>query len=146
MKAKSHVKRRGGFTLVEILIVVVILGILAAIVVPQFANATDDARQGNIRSQVQTLENQIELFRAREGAYPAIDGLWTTLMDGDYIKSEPRAPFWNGAAGGETSISAFDGDGAWWYNAATGDLAPGAGTPAAIQAEFLPPVEEGEGG
>ena len=41
-------RRAKGFTLVEILIVVVILGILAAIVVPQFTNATQDAQGGNL--------------------------------------------------------------------------------------------------
>ncbi len=59
-----------GFTLVEILIVVVILGILAAIVVPQFTNAANDARQGNVETQTSTLQNQIELFAAQNsGAY-----------------------------------------------------------------------------
>ena len=50
---------RNAFTLVEILIVVVILGILAAIVVPQFTNATQDAQAGNIQTQLDTLNNQI---------------------------------------------------------------------------------------
>ena len=62
-----------GFTLVEILIVVVILGILAAIVVPQFTNAANEARMGNIRTQTSTLENQIELYAAQNsGAYPTL--------------------------------------------------------------------------
>ena len=43
---------RSGFTLVEILIVVVILGILAAIVIPQFTNATQDAQGGNLKAQL----------------------------------------------------------------------------------------------
>ena len=42
--------RKKGFTLVEILIVVIILGILAAIVIPQFANASGDARTTNLRA------------------------------------------------------------------------------------------------
>ena len=47
--------RRAGFTLVEILIVVIILGILAAIVIPQFTNASQDARESSLLSQLQTL-------------------------------------------------------------------------------------------
>ena len=55
--------KKSGFTLVEILIVVVILGILAAIVIPQFTSASTDARQNSLTSQVQTLRSQIELYK-----------------------------------------------------------------------------------
>ena len=50
---------KGGFTLVEILIVVIILGILAAIVIPQFTNASQDARKSSLSSQLQTVRSQI---------------------------------------------------------------------------------------
>jgi general secretion pathway protein G len=53
---------RRGFTLVEILIVVIILGILAAIVIPQFSNASNDARKSSLVSQLQTLRSQIQLY------------------------------------------------------------------------------------
>jgi general secretion pathway protein G len=59
--ARRLVKK--GFTLVEILIVVIILGILAAIVIPQFTSASDDARKNSLTSQVQTLRSQIELYK-----------------------------------------------------------------------------------
>jgi prepilin-type N-terminal cleavage/methylation domain-containing protein len=90
---------RKGFTLVEILIVVVILGILAAIVVPQFTNATQDAQGGNILTQLETLNNQIELYRARTAATNAdLEAMfggatpWQGLIAGGYLKSEPRHP------------------------------------------------------
>lgn len=57
MKAKS------GFTLVEILIVVVILGILAAIVIPQFTNASVEAKVSSVVSDLQTMRSQIELYK-----------------------------------------------------------------------------------
>ncbi len=60
-----QVKR--GFTLVEILIVVIILGILAAIVIPQFTNASQDARKSSLVSQLQTLRSQIELYKLQHG-------------------------------------------------------------------------------
>jgi general secretion pathway protein G len=66
---------RKGFTLVEILIVVIILGILAAIVIPQFTNASQDARRSSMTSQLQTLRSQVELFKLQHhDAYPTTDG------------------------------------------------------------------------
>src|SRR5207248_11238453 len=59
----ARVNRKTGFTLVEILIVVIILGILAAIVIPQFTNASQDARESALLSQLQTLRSQIELYK-----------------------------------------------------------------------------------
>ncbi len=96
---------RKAFTLVEILIVVVILGILAAIVIPQFTNATQDAQGGNIQSQLDTLNNQLELYKARHnGSLPAdfMAGgatAWDTLKAEGYIKAAPRNPACPNAAG-----------------------------------------------
>jgi len=56
-------KNREGFTLVEILIVVVILGVLAAIVVPQFSSAASDARVSSLRSNLLAVRKQIELYK-----------------------------------------------------------------------------------
>ena len=60
---KTQRNHRKGFTLVEILIVVIILGILAAIVIPQFTNASQDARKNSLTSQLQTIRSQVELYK-----------------------------------------------------------------------------------
>ena len=67
-----------GFTLIEILIVVIILGILAAIVIPQFTNASKDAKQSSLVTMVQSLRSQIALFKLQHndrlpGANPLVD-------------------------------------------------------------------------
>ncbi|HMB94403.1 MAG TPA: prepilin-type N-terminal cleavage/methylation domain-containing protein [Tepidisphaeraceae bacterium] len=58
---RAYHTRKSGFTLVEILIVVIILGILAAIVIPQFTNASEDARKNSLTSQLQTIRSQLSL-------------------------------------------------------------------------------------
>jgi len=69
--AKSDL--RPGFTLVEILIVVVILGILAAIVIPQFANATEDTRKTAFVTEMRIFTDAILRFEIDNGVLP-IDG------------------------------------------------------------------------
>ncbi len=69
---------RKGFTLVEILIVVVILGILAAIVIPQFSSASQAAQASSLVTQLQSIRSQLELYQLQHGGdYPTLgaDGL-----------------------------------------------------------------------
>jgi general secretion pathway protein G len=56
-------KPSSGFTLVEILVVVVVLGVLAAIVVPQFSSATIEAQSSSLRRDLQVVRKQVELYR-----------------------------------------------------------------------------------
>jgi len=73
----SYRKTR-GFTLVEILIVVIILGILAAIVIPQFTNASTQASENSTWSMLQTLRSQVELYKMQHNdSYPTANGLAT---------------------------------------------------------------------
>ena len=71
-----------GFTLVEILIVVIILGILAAIVIPQFTNASSDARTRSVQSTLQTMRGQIELFKIQHGDVPPAATALTVVLTG----------------------------------------------------------------
>lgn len=90
---RNHVRK--AFTLIEILIVVVILGILAAIVIPQFTKASEDAQAGNVQTQLQTIRNTVELYRVRNnGAYPFSSSAlaWTPLVTPDFLRSAPVNP------------------------------------------------------
>lgn len=62
--------RQRGFTLVELLIVVIILAILAAIVIPQFSNATTDTQESALDTNLGSLRNAIELYKAQHLTYP----------------------------------------------------------------------------
>ena len=99
-----------AFTLIEILIVVVILGILAAVVVPQFTNAADDANDAAVRSQLQTMRGQIELYRAQQGSDPdLITNGWSDLKTNNYILVEPTNSF-----NSSSSIAATAASGVGW--------------------------------
>lgn len=65
---KAHLQR--GFTLVELLIVVIILAILAAIVIPQFGAATNDAKLSALDSSLANLRSAIDLYYQQHGEYP----------------------------------------------------------------------------
>lgn len=65
---KKQVQR--GFTLVELLIVVIILAILAAIIIPQFTAATDDATQSAYDTNVANVRSAIDLYRQQHQEYP----------------------------------------------------------------------------
>ncbi len=68
---KSMKLMQKGFTLVELLIVVIILAILAAIVIPQFSSATTDAQESALDSNLNALRSAIDLYRVQHnGKYP----------------------------------------------------------------------------
>jgi general secretion pathway protein G len=74
-----------GFTLVEILIVVVILGILAAIVIPQFTEASGEAKESRLMQDLQSVRAQIELYKLNHnGDLPGSNAgtTWVQAMTG----------------------------------------------------------------
>jgi general secretion pathway protein G len=105
LSIRTHGRRRStarGFTLVEILIVVIILGILAAIVIPQFTNASTDAKKSNMASQDQTCKSQIALYMLQHNDKPpalgtaGTDADWkpltsATLVDGTELDAATAA-------------------------------------------------------
>ena len=119
-----------GFTLVEILIVVVILGILAAIVIPQFANASTDARITNLKTSLANVRTQIEVFKCQHNeSAPALSGMWTLMTSssdsseansdaptgthwGPYLRAAPANPL-NNLTG--VSSAASDPNAGWYY-------------------------------
>jgi len=134
------VKRTGlGFTLVEILIVVIILGILAAIVIPQFSEASNEACQSSVLSDLQTVRAQIELYKIQhldqdplsQAATADSAGFWAQMTSrtdadgtinaagklGPYLQQEPTNPF---AAGGSvvdvTNVQPDSDAAGWWWN------------------------------
>ena len=94
-----------GFTLIEIMVVVVILGILGVVVVPNFLDQPVKARQVKARQDIRAIESALELYKLDNFSYPSTDqglealvsppsegsGSWKS---GGYLKKLPKDP-WN---------------------------------------------------
>ena len=126
-----HYPRR-AFTLVEIMIVVLLLGLLAAIVLPQFTTATQDTRDTSVKTNLQYIRGQIELFKSQHNENPPqLAGLWNLMQTssastetnlanptgaavGPYLKGTPLNP-WNGLT--TVNSAATDSAAGWYYTA-----------------------------
>ena len=89
-------RKNRAFTLIEILIVVIILGILAAIVVPRFANASKDAKKASLSSQLSAVRAQIQLYTIEHGDQrpPNFNGAnWTDLTTQSVFNGINRGPY-----------------------------------------------------
>lgn len=135
--------RSHGFTLVELLIVVVILGVLAAIVVPQFSNVAAETREAALHEDVQKIRSAIALYRVQHNeAYPGQTG-WdqfvtqmTTQTDGTGAAGSKYGPYvrppWpanavsglNSGVNVSTMPGSASGATGWIYNPSTGELRP----------------------
>jgi general secretion pathway protein G len=87
---------RSGFTLIELIIVVAIIGILAAIALPAMQNAPIRAREAVIRANLYQMRSCIDQHLADKGFYP--ESL-ETLVDEGYLRSIPVDPFSHTAEG-----------------------------------------------
>lgn len=70
MKSRPPIPRHAGFTLLEIMVVVIILGILAATIIPQFIGATQEAKVGAAKAHVAELESALERYQLHMDRYP----------------------------------------------------------------------------
>lgn len=97
-KPKKAWRRRGGeegFTLVELMVVIVIIGLLATVVVINVMPATDRAALTKAKADIATLEQGIEMYRLNKLQYPSGDqGLQAVVREG-YIKRLPNDPWGN---------------------------------------------------
>jgi general secretion pathway protein G len=134
--------RRGAFTLIEVLIVVVIMAILAATIIPQFTDSTKDAKSSTVQFNLHTLRSQIQLYRTQHNGL-APTGTLAELMTttdtsgatgsgasfpyGPYLREVPLNPFNNSKAvkviTTDPAVAAdVTGSGGWLYNATTGGI------------------------
>lgn len=91
MHRTAHSTRRSaGFTLIEVMVVVVILGILAAIVVPRIMDRPDEARITKARQDIRALEAALNLYRLDNYTYPTTDQGLEALVTKPAAPEPPR--------------------------------------------------------
>lgn len=90
-------KKQDGFTLIEIMVVLIIIAIMASFVVPSVINRPDQARLTKVKNDILTIESALDLYKLDNGTYPSNDkGLEALIEDEDnlYLKRLPLDP-WN---------------------------------------------------
>ncbi|HEX8641734.1 MAG TPA: type II secretion system major pseudopilin GspG [Allosphingosinicella sp.] len=95
LRMEGRKSEEDGFSLVELMVVIVILGLLATIVIINVMPAADRAAVTKARADIQTLEQGIEMYRLDHLSYPtAAEGL-QALLNGHYIRRLPEDPWGN---------------------------------------------------
>jgi prepilin-type N-terminal cleavage/methylation domain-containing protein len=142
-------RKRSAFTLIEVLIVVVIMAVLAATIIPQFASSTDDAKASALKFNLHTLRSQIEMYKLQHnGAVPALTSgnlpgltMATDVSGNTNATSNATYPFGPYVQGGNLPTNPYDGkntvtqintfpptassgNGGWQYEPVSGQLAP----------------------
>ena len=119
MNIRKSMRGQKGFTLVELMVVIAIIGVLAAIAVPMFTDSTDSAKAARVQADLRTVESALQLYYADNGSYPATG--WQALANAltgeskKYMKTMPSAP---------SGYSAYT----YTYNAAAKTYTLGGGT------------------
>jgi general secretion pathway protein G len=99
---RRHIMNKQGFTLVELIVVMVILGMLAALVAPKFFGKIGKGKQSAVKTQIELLGQALDTFRLDTGRYPTTaEGLEALLTDpgvnnwdGPYLKKAiPNDPW-----------------------------------------------------
>jgi general secretion pathway protein G len=127
----GKLRDRAGFTLIEIMVVIVILGLLAALVVPKLIGRTEEAKKTQSRVQIRSIEQALELFKLDNGFFPTTDQGLEALVrmpdsgrspknyrKGGYLDRIPKDPWGNAyvyvspGSHGDYDISSYGADGA----------------------------------
>lgn len=115
VQERKSVKRK-GFMLIELLMVVAIVGILAAVAVPNFIGLTDEAKTARIQADLSTIGSAVEVYYAKHGNYPSkIEDMVDSTGKNGFLKSEPKPP----VDGGVYALNQTTGEVTYVFNGTT---------------------------
>lgn len=105
---KRMLREERGFTLIEIMVVLIIIGLLAGIVVPRLMGRTEEAKRTKAAVQIKNLQSALDLYKLDSGIYPSTDQGLQALVEkpavgeiprrwkeGGYIDKIPKDPWGN---------------------------------------------------
>jgi general secretion pathway protein G len=111
-------RREDGFTLVELMVVIVIIGLLATLVIVNVMPAADRAAVTKARADIATLEQSLDLYKLDNQRYPTSEEGLQALVTGEYIRRLPNDPWGNayryaapGAEGRPFTVATWGADG-----------------------------------
>jgi len=121
-KIMNNRKANKGFTLIELMIVVAIIGILAAIAIPKFADLIRKSNEGSTKGNLGAVRSALSIYYGdMEGYYPM--NLASLTASGKYMSAIPKAktPSYHMDTAGVTNASATSDVGGWLYNNVAAD-------------------------
>ncbi len=80
-----------GFTLIELMVVIVILGILAGLIIPRIMGRPEEARRMKARVQIESIETALKLYKLDNGSYPSTEQGLEALVEAPSVGQLPRA-------------------------------------------------------
>ena len=86
----THYSQITGFTLIEVMVVVVILGILAAIIVPKIMSRPEQARMVKVKQDILAIQSALDLYKLDNGIYPSSDQGLIALVNKPSLPPVPR--------------------------------------------------------
>ena len=85
------IKNQRGFTLIELMVVIVILGVLAGLIIPRIMGRPEEARRMKARVQIESIETALKLYKLDNGSYPSTEQGLQALVEAPTVGQLPRA-------------------------------------------------------